>query len=244
VLVVLGALFASATSEAQQKVVIYSSNDDTLHKLVFAAFTKETGIVVELVSAGSGVIVSGGNFARRRRDGIVLLAHPFSFSAATNVRTNLLGVEELRWITDQPFRLARVCIRRPFAFPAAVKSTTALSIGRLGDSVPVKCPTDTGSLAGKVAFSPSSRSSSRCRSSFPPFDLSMRTRIASNASASSISSGSAPSSLPAAFSLRSHASFSDAVPCTCDINSSEIRGSGRPSNTGDLCRCFLFPGDV
>jgi iron(III) transport system substrate-binding protein len=42
---------------AQQKVVIYSSNDDTLHKLVFAAFTKETGIAVEPVSAGSGVIV-------------------------------------------------------------------------------------------------------------------------------------------------------------------------------------------
>ena len=44
-------------AEAQQKVVIYSSNDDTLHKLVFAAFTKETGITVEPVSAGSGVIV-------------------------------------------------------------------------------------------------------------------------------------------------------------------------------------------
>ena len=43
--------------EAQQKVVIYSSNDDTLHKLVFAAFTKETGIAVEPISAGSGVVM-------------------------------------------------------------------------------------------------------------------------------------------------------------------------------------------
>jgi len=43
--------------EAQQKVVIYSSNDDTLHKLAFAAFTKETGIAVEPISAGSGVVM-------------------------------------------------------------------------------------------------------------------------------------------------------------------------------------------
>ena len=56
-LLVLGAGYASPPVQAQQKVVIYSSNDDTLHKLVFAAFTKETGIAVEPVSAGSGVIV-------------------------------------------------------------------------------------------------------------------------------------------------------------------------------------------
>ena len=57
VLTVLGAMYAIPPAQAQQKVVIYSSNDDTLHKLVFAAFTKETGIAVEPVSAGSGVIV-------------------------------------------------------------------------------------------------------------------------------------------------------------------------------------------
>ena len=57
VLLVLGAGYVSPPAQAQQKVVIYSSNDDTLHKLAFAAFTKETGIAVEPVSAGSGVIV-------------------------------------------------------------------------------------------------------------------------------------------------------------------------------------------
>jgi iron(III) transport system substrate-binding protein len=57
VLLGFGAGHASAPAQAQQKVVIYSSNDDTLHKLVFAAFTKETGIAVEPVSAGSGVVV-------------------------------------------------------------------------------------------------------------------------------------------------------------------------------------------
>ena len=57
VLLGFGAGYANAPAQAQQKVVIYSSNDDTLHKLVFAAFTKETGIAVEPVSAGSGVVV-------------------------------------------------------------------------------------------------------------------------------------------------------------------------------------------
>jgi iron(III) transport system substrate-binding protein len=57
VLLGFGAEHASAPAQAQQKVVIYSSNDDTLHKLVFAAFTKETGIAVEPISAGSGVVV-------------------------------------------------------------------------------------------------------------------------------------------------------------------------------------------
>jgi iron(III) transport system substrate-binding protein len=56
-LLVLGAAYASPPVQAQQKVVIYSTNDDTLHKLVFAAFTKETGIAVEPVSAGSGVVI-------------------------------------------------------------------------------------------------------------------------------------------------------------------------------------------
>ena len=52
-----GAIAWTSASMAEQKVVIYSSNDDTLHKLVFAAFTKETGIAVEPISAGSGVVM-------------------------------------------------------------------------------------------------------------------------------------------------------------------------------------------
>ncbi len=46
----------SSTVEAQQKVVIYTSNENTLNELAFAAFSKETGVQVESVSAGSGVV--------------------------------------------------------------------------------------------------------------------------------------------------------------------------------------------
>ena len=56
-LVALAAVYPGSMATAQQKVVVYSSNDDTLHKLAFSAFTKETGIEVEPVSAGSGVVI-------------------------------------------------------------------------------------------------------------------------------------------------------------------------------------------
>jgi iron(III) transport system substrate-binding protein len=43
-------------AEAQPKVVVYSANDSTLNDLAFAAFQKETGITVEPISTGSGVL--------------------------------------------------------------------------------------------------------------------------------------------------------------------------------------------
>jgi iron(III) transport system substrate-binding protein len=52
-----GALIASGAAHAQKKLVVYTSNESTLNDLVFGAFTKETGIAVEPVSAGSGVVM-------------------------------------------------------------------------------------------------------------------------------------------------------------------------------------------
>src|SRR5579864_5893969 len=56
---VLGAAFLAslAGAKAEQKLVLYSANDSTLNDLVTAAFTKETGIKVDVVSAGSGVLM-------------------------------------------------------------------------------------------------------------------------------------------------------------------------------------------
>src|SRR5215204_4482185 len=53
----VGALCAGGAAQAQKKLVVYTSNESTLNDLVFGAFTKETGIVVEPVAAGSGVVV-------------------------------------------------------------------------------------------------------------------------------------------------------------------------------------------
>ena len=48
---------AAGAAQAQKKLVVYSANDSTLNDLVFAAFAKETGIAVEPVAAGSGVLM-------------------------------------------------------------------------------------------------------------------------------------------------------------------------------------------
>jgi iron(III) transport system substrate-binding protein len=50
------ASIASRSAHAAGKVVVYTSNDQTLNRFVFEAFTKETGIDVEVVEAGSGVV--------------------------------------------------------------------------------------------------------------------------------------------------------------------------------------------
>jgi iron(III) transport system substrate-binding protein len=51
------ALGVAGTAQAQKKLVVYSANDSTLNDLVFTAFSKETGIQVDPVAAGSGVLV-------------------------------------------------------------------------------------------------------------------------------------------------------------------------------------------
>ena len=50
------AAMASGPAVAQGKVVVYTSNDSNLNRFVFEAFKKETGIEVEQVEAGSGVV--------------------------------------------------------------------------------------------------------------------------------------------------------------------------------------------
>ncbi len=51
------ALLAVPARAQAKKLVIYTTNDSTLNDLVFAAFKAETGIEVEPVAAGSGVVV-------------------------------------------------------------------------------------------------------------------------------------------------------------------------------------------
>jgi iron(III) transport system substrate-binding protein len=55
-LIALAAVALSGTAWAQGKVVVYSANDANLDRFVFDGFTKDTGIAVEGVSAGSGVL--------------------------------------------------------------------------------------------------------------------------------------------------------------------------------------------
>jgi len=54
-LVACAALLFAAPAAAQ-KVIVYTSNDSNLNRFVYEAFKKETGIEVEGVEAGSGVV--------------------------------------------------------------------------------------------------------------------------------------------------------------------------------------------
>src|SRR5258708_29287694 len=59
----------SRGARAAGKVVVYTANDSNLNRLVFQAFTKETGIDVEPVEAGSGVVFLRTNSKKERPRG-------------------------------------------------------------------------------------------------------------------------------------------------------------------------------
>ncbi|MEA2911398.1 MAG: iron(III) transport system substrate-binding protein [Bradyrhizobium sp.] len=65
-------LAAAGAASAQQKLVLYTSNENTLNELASTAFSKETGIEVTVVSAGSGVIVKRIQAEKDRPQGDII----------------------------------------------------------------------------------------------------------------------------------------------------------------------------
>src|SRR5258707_4921833 len=66
-LILAGASIALAgPAMSQGKVIVYTSNDSNLNRMVFDAFKKETGIEVEQVEAGSGVVFRRVNSEKER----------------------------------------------------------------------------------------------------------------------------------------------------------------------------------
>jgi iron(III) transport system substrate-binding protein len=59
-------------AQAQQNLVIYTSNEATLNELASAAFSKETGIQVSIVSSGSGTIVKRIQAEKDRPQGDII----------------------------------------------------------------------------------------------------------------------------------------------------------------------------
>jgi iron(III) transport system substrate-binding protein len=68
----LGAAGVDDARAADKSVVIYSANESVLDELVFAAFTKETGIAVQPVEAGSGVLVKRMFSEKERPQGDII----------------------------------------------------------------------------------------------------------------------------------------------------------------------------
>jgi iron(III) transport system substrate-binding protein len=71
--VCLAGLLAASPAFAQSKqVVVYTSNEDTLNQLVFAAFEKQTQIKVQPVSAGSGIVMKRVQTEKDRPQGDIV----------------------------------------------------------------------------------------------------------------------------------------------------------------------------
>ena len=58
--------------KAQGRIVIYSSNDATLNKLVASEFTKATGVQADVISAGSGVVIKRVQTEKDRPQGDIV----------------------------------------------------------------------------------------------------------------------------------------------------------------------------
>lgn len=73
-LAAVSASVAGGTEPAAQDktLVVYSANEKTLEEVVFPAFQKETGIEVQLVSAGSGVLLKRVTTEKDRPQGDVV----------------------------------------------------------------------------------------------------------------------------------------------------------------------------
>ena len=67
-----GMLVASPVAAQTKQVVVYTSNEDTLNRLVFGAFEQKTGIKVQPVSAGSGVVIKRIQSEKDRPQGDVI----------------------------------------------------------------------------------------------------------------------------------------------------------------------------
>ena len=75
---------------------IYSANDSTLNDLVFAAFAKETGIQVEPVAAGSGVLVRRLQSEKARPQGdITIEAREVAGAGDIQIKTLPCRVESM-----------------------------------------------------------------------------------------------------------------------------------------------------
>ena len=96
------ALGIAGTAEAAEKqVVVYSANDDDVNDLVFTAFKKETGIEVQPVAAGSGVLFKRIQTEKDRPQGDIiwgvsrslLVANKAYFAPYRSVNRNAIPAE-------------------------------------------------------------------------------------------------------------------------------------------------------
>jgi iron(III) transport system substrate-binding protein len=70
--VLVATLCRAGGGEALERIVIYSSNDATLNKLVATEFAKATGVAADVISAGSGVVIKRVQTEKDRPQGDIV----------------------------------------------------------------------------------------------------------------------------------------------------------------------------
>jgi len=167
-IVALSALLAawgiSGAAWAQKKLVVYSANESTLNDLVFGAFKKETGIEVEPVVAGSGVLVRRLQAEKERPQGDIIwgvarsilqtnkaLFQPYASQAKAATPAEYRDPDDL-WIGNNIHLL--VLLQNTKALPAAdaPKSWTDLLDPKWKGKIAFTDPANSGSAYATVTM--------------------------------------------------------------------------------------------
>lgn len=150
--------------EAQQRIVIYSSNDATLNKLVATEFTKATGVQADVISAGSGVVMKRIETEKDRPQGDIVWGISRSllqtnvqyFDSYASVNKDAIPTEfrdpQDRWIGTNLHLL--VVLQNTKSIPEAdgPKSWDDLTAAKWKDKIAFTDPANSGSAYSNITM--------------------------------------------------------------------------------------------
>jgi iron(III) transport system substrate-binding protein len=149
---------------AQQRVVLYTSNEATLNKLIAGEFEKATGIAVDVISAGSGVVIKRLQSEKDRPQGdlvwgisrSLLQTNAQYFDSYASEHTNAIPAEfrdpQDRWIGTNLHLL--VVLQNTKSIPEAQgpKTWDDLTTPRFKGNIAFTDPANSGSAYSNVTM--------------------------------------------------------------------------------------------
>ena len=158
------ALFWAGLAGAQQRVVLYTSNEATLNKLIAAEFEKATGIAVDVISAGSGVVIKRLQSEKDRPQGdlvwgisrSLLQTNAQYFDAYASEHKNAIPAEfrdpQDRWIGTNLHLLVVLQNTKSLAEAQGPKTWEDLTASRFKGNIAFTDPANSGSAYSNVTM--------------------------------------------------------------------------------------------
>ena len=149
---------------AQQRVVLYTSNDATLNKLIAAQFEKATGIAVDVISAGSGVVIKRLQSEKGRPQGdlvwgisrSLLQTNAEYFDSYASEHKNAIPAEfrdpQDRWIGTNLHLLVVLQNTKSLAEAQGPKTWDDLTASRYKGNIAFTDPANSGSAYSNVTM--------------------------------------------------------------------------------------------